>query len=74
MTLEDIKAMDREMLTAEIVSKVIGADPQNIRVAALQKPYLLGFPVCIIGNRVKIPRRPFIKFMEGKMKVKQDEQ
>ena len=63
MTLEDIKAMDREMLTPEIVGKVIGSDPQKIRITARQRPYLLGFPVCIIGNRVKIPRRPFISFM-----------
>lgn len=74
MTLEDIKAMDREMLTPEIVGKVIGVSPQTIRVAARQKPFLLGFPVVVIGSRVHIPRRPFIKIMEGKMEVKQDEQ
>lgn len=46
MTLEDIKAMDREMLTPEIVGKVIGVNPQTIRVAARPKAVFIGLPRC----------------------------
>lgn len=69
MTLEEIKAMDREMLTPAIVAKVIGCDPYGITLQARQCPEALGFPVVVIGNRTKIPRRAFIKFMEGELEV-----
>lgn len=65
MTLEDIKAMEKEMLTPAVVASVIGANPQGIRVAARQEPQSLGFPVSVMGTRVRIPRRPFIQFMEN---------
>lgn len=65
LTLEQIKEMDTEMLTPDIVSRVIGCDPNYIRVAAVDCPEVLGFRVCRIGNRTKIPRRAFVAFMEG---------
>lgn len=65
MTLEDIKAMTGEIITPAVAAEVLGADPHWLRIAAREKPHLLGFPVTVIGNRVKIPRLPFIKFMEG---------
>jgi hypothetical protein len=40
-------------------------DPQSIREAARQRPDLLGFPVIVYGRKVKIPRKPFIKFVQG---------
>lgn len=64
MTLDDVKAMDREMLTPAIVASVIGSAQQDVRVAARNEPDSLGFPVTVIGTRVKIPRRAFIQFME----------
>ena len=45
---------------------MLHSDPQLIRVAARQRPELLGFDVIIVGNRVKIPREAFIAFMRGK--------
>lgn len=65
MTLEEIKAMDCEMLTPSIVAKVICCTPYKITLQARQCPEMLGFPVIVMGNRTKIPRRAFIKFMEG---------
>jgi hypothetical protein len=29
----------------------------------MDAPYMLGFPVIVAGRRVKIPKRPFIRFM-----------
>lgn len=66
MTLDDLKRLDREFLTPAQVAEVLGCDPHGIRVWARQRPEGLGFPVCLIGSRTKIPKRPFIQFMEGK--------
>lgn len=65
MTLSDVRAMDREYLIPREVAAVLGADPQYIRIAAKQEPERLGFPVCVIGTRVKIPRLAFIRWMKG---------
>ena len=65
MTLTEIKASDKPMLTPADVAPVLGCDPQDIRVAARQRPDLLGFNFTVIGTRVKIPRLAFIKWMEG---------
>lgn len=66
MTIEDVKADTREYLTPAQVAPILGCDPQDIRVAAHQCPERLGFNVAVIGSRVKIPRRAFIKWMEGR--------
>lgn len=65
MTLKEIIASDREILIPTDISEVIGTDPQAIRTMARKRPDLLGFPVCVVGSRVKIPRRAFIRFMTG---------
>lgn len=66
MTIADIKSMTSLTITPEQAASVIGCRAQNIRVAAAQKPELLGFPVIRVGTRTKIPRLPFIKFLEDK--------
>ena len=66
MTLNDIREMDRAALTPDIVAKVLQCDPHWIRLAARQRPELLGFPVIVLGSRTKIPREAFIRFMEGR--------
>ena len=63
MTLEELRASDKVFLTPADVAPVLGCDPHSIRVAAHQRPELLGFPVIVIGSRVKIPRIPFLIFL-----------
>lgn len=63
--LENIKSLDRTMITPALAAEVIGCDPHFIRLAARQKPELLGFPVIVVGTRTKIPRIPFIRYVEG---------
>lgn len=63
--LEKIKSMDKLFLTPAEAAPVIGCDPHYIRVAARTKPEMLGFPVLVYGTRTKIPRLPFIRFIEG---------
>lgn len=65
MTLEEIRVSNKTMLTPADIAPVLGADPQDIRVAARQRPDMLGFNVAVIGTRVKVPRLAFIRWMEG---------
>lgn len=65
MTLQEIKALDRDVITPVQAAGVLGCDPHFIRLAARQCPECLGFPVVVIRSRTKIPRIPFIRFVEG---------
>lgn len=65
MGLEDLKAITAEYITPAVVAKVLRCNPQLIRVQAQTAPEKLGFPVCQVGSRIKIPRRAFIHFLEG---------
>ena len=65
MTLAEIKSSDEVFLNAADIADVLQADPATIRLAAKQRPELLGFPVCVCGRRVRIPRLAFIAFVEG---------
>jgi hypothetical protein len=65
MTIEAIKALDREFLTPAEIAPILGCNAQDIRWQARTAPERLGFPVIIIKSRTKIPRRGFIRWMEG---------
>lgn len=62
-TLEDLEALPGEFLTCKQVAPILGAKEANIHMQAMDAPYMLGFPVIIIKSRVKIPKRPFLRFM-----------
>lgn len=66
MTLEEIKCSDKLFLTAVDIAPVLGACPDTIRDQAHENPEYLGFPVSVMGKMVRIPRIPFIYFVEGK--------
>lgn len=61
MTLAEIKASDKDVLTATDISAVLGMHPSRICYYAKNKQ--LPFPAIMSGNRAKIPRVPFLKFM-----------
>ena len=65
MTLDEIRNSTKEVLTPAEIAEVLGCDPQDVRVAARVHPERLGFNVAVIGTRVKVPRRAFIRWMEG---------
>lgn len=67
MTLNDIKNMEQDVITPSVAAQVLKCNPHWIRVAAKKDKGLLGFPVVLIGSRVKIPRKAFIRFMEGEV-------
>ena len=62
-TLKEIAGYDREYLVPAQISEILNVSPQYVREAARKCPGQLGFPVIIIGDRVKIPRIPFLVFM-----------
>lgn len=63
MTLDEIRASDKPFLTPADVAGVLAADAQSIRLQAREFPEALGFPVICVGNRTKIPRKPFLRFL-----------
>ena len=65
MTLAEIIRSDKEVLTPAEVAPLLRSTHQTIRVFARQRPDLLGFPTIIMGTRVRIPRIPFLKFMDA---------
>ena len=65
MTLEDVKKMDAPVITAAVAGHVLGCDPHYIRLEARLHPEKLGFPVIVIGKRVRIPRAAFVRYLEG---------
>lgn len=65
VTLDEIKASDKAVLTPGDIAEVLGSDQQAIRVQARTAPEKLGFNVAVIGTRVKVPRLAFIRWVEG---------
>lgn len=50
-------------ITPEEASKLLKCKPQSIRLAARERPDLLGFPVIVMGKETRIPRIPFMRFL-----------
>ena len=65
MTIEDIKKMDKDVLTPSEVAAVLGCDPNKIRAQAKEDIHQLGFPAAKICSRIKIPRAGFISWFEN---------
>lgn len=61
MTIEEVKASSKAFLLAKDVAPILGSDAQTIRVSA--KLHVLGFPYMYTGNRLKIPRIPFLEYI-----------
>lgn len=51
---------DPVSITTQDAAEIIPADPQTLREAC--KAGRQGFPVCIVGDTIKIPARPFFEF------------
>lgn len=61
MTLEQIKNSDKVFLLPQDIAEVMGSNAQSIRLSA--RLGVLGFPVTFSGNRTKIPRIPFLRYL-----------
>ncbi|MBE6926775.1 MAG: hypothetical protein E7461_08050 [Ruminococcaceae bacterium] len=63
MTLSEMRQSDKAFFTPGDICGVLGSNPQTIRVTARQRPDLIGYEFTFSGNRMKIPRIPFLRFM-----------
>lgn len=63
MSLDEIRKSTKATIRPIDAAAVLGCNPQCIRIMAREAPERLGFPVFCVGNRVKIPRLPFLAFM-----------
>jgi len=66
MTLQEIRQSDKAFLTPGDVCEVLGCAQYSINVQAHQDPSKLGFPVCVMGRRVKVSRLGFLNWIDGK--------
>lgn len=66
MSVEEMKGLPKDYLTPKDVAGCLGCTAYAINQQAAADASKLGFPVVIIGKRVKIPRGAFIRFMEGR--------
>lgn len=64
-SFEQIKALDRAIITPDEAARVLQCNAQYIRIQAREDASKLPFPTVCIGRRVKIPRLPFVAFIEG---------
>ena len=67
MTISEIRACAKLMLSVQDIAPVIGSDPQTIRLTALMHPERIGFPFTFSGNRMRIPREAFLRWFDGVM-------
>ena len=58
-----IMRMEQPLLTSEQIAPVLGAKTFSIHSQSVEDPKKLGFPVTQIGNRVMIPRIPFLRYL-----------
>lgn len=65
VTLEDIDALDKEMLTPADVASYLGVSQYSINIALKRGKNPFPFPAFMIGTRVKIPKHAFVIAMKG---------
>ena len=64
MTFEQMIKSDKNFLVPEDVAEVLGCKPYSINCQAKADPGKLGFPICMMGSTVRIPRLAFIHWMQ----------
>lgn len=63
MTVEEMITSDKAILIPKDIAPVLQCDPYTISLMARDCPERLGFPVCRIGSRTKIPRLSFLRWL-----------
>lgn len=70
--LERIEALEKDMLAPADVCKVLKCAAYRINVATRDGKNPFPFPVIRLGNRVRIPKIPFLKAMRGEINYNQN--
>ena len=69
MTLDSIERDAREFLIPKDIAPILGCSPYSITLQVRQDKERgvnsFPFPTVLIGTRVKIPRRAFLRVMKG---------
>ena len=69
MTMQEIRSSTKECLIPSDIAEVLGCDKYSINLQVKQDQELginsFPFPTILIGSRVKIPRKAFIRAMDG---------
>lgn len=65
MTLNDLLMMDTPVIPGTWAAQAMGMDPTRLIGYAREKPHLVSFPFQMSGNRMKVPRVPFLKWLLG---------
>lgn len=63
MTLNDLLIMNTPVIPGTWAAQAMGMDPTRLIGYAREKPNLVSFPFQLSGNRMKIPRVPFLKWL-----------
>ena len=64
MTFGEIVASEKDFLTPADVADVLKCTPYTINLQAQEDSNKLGFPVCLTGRTVRIPRLGFVHWMK----------
>ena len=67
MTFDQIKQSTDTVLPVYQVAEALGISAERIMAQARKSKNALGFPVIVACDTVRIPRIPFIKFLEGNL-------
>ena len=54
---------EKATINSQEAAEILGCSRYSLYLMARDHPEKLGFPVMFVGNRLKIPRKPFMAFL-----------
>ena len=63
MTLDDLLQMNAPVVPGTWIAQTMGMDSTRLIEYARSRPELVPFPYQLSGNRMKVPRIPFLKWI-----------
>lgn len=64
-TIDEVRQSKKDFLTPSDIAPILKCAVYSINTQAKQDRDKLGFPVIMLGNRVKIPRQAFLAYFDG---------
>jgi len=61
--LRDMVQSDSPTITVAMAASIMNCAPQNLRITIRKNPETIGFPTYCSGNRIHIPRIPFLQWL-----------
>ena len=63
MTLNDLLLLNAPVIPGTWAAQAMGMDPTRLIGYARERPELVPYPYQLSGNRMKVPRVPFLKWL-----------